>query len=84
MTPLKPIGDAERETLVALIAVREWGPGDRPLWGNNKYWTAQLLNSLARKGHVTDTSDGVYRPSDEGLAEIIAGPFHLGDSFGIH
>lgn len=73
MTQLKRIGDAERETLAALIAVRQWEPIDRPLWENNGYWTARLLNSLARKGYVTDTSDGVYKPSDEGLTAIIAG-----------
>lgn len=75
MSQLKPIGDAERETLAALIAVRKWEPGDSPLWGNNKYWTARLLNSLARKGHVTDDSDGVYKPSDDGLMAVIDRPF---------
>lgn len=75
MTQLKPMGDAERETLAALIVVKQWGPSDRPLWENNGYWTARLLNSLARKGYVTDTSDGVYKPSDEGLMAIIARPF---------
>lgn len=83
MTRLKPMGDAERETLAALIAVRQWGPSDNPLWENG-YWTAQLLNSLARKGYVTDTSDGIYRPSDDGLAEIIRRPFRWDHPFGIH
>jgi hypothetical protein len=55
------LGDAERQALAALIECGgRWTAEDRPLW-DNRYWTEQLLISLARKGFVMVMADRSYR-----------------------
>jgi hypothetical protein len=55
------LGTAEEQTLEALFfRGGAWTDQDPPLW-DNRYWTHQLLNALARKGHVVQGKDGTYR-----------------------
>jgi hypothetical protein len=62
------LGDAERETLVALERRGgNWTTADRALW-DSRHWTLQLMASLSRKGCVQVTGVDTFAITPQGRA----------------
>lgn len=62
------LGSAETAVLRALAdrPGGAWTTDDLPLW-DNRYWTLQLLNKLAKRGLVTEVTAGRVFRLDEAV-----------------